>query len=140
MYVHLAGWLGSILILWCYMYITKRQVADTKYHIVNLLSCVLMLINVWHYRSMPAVFLNSAWILIALTGIRKELRPKTVEGVLDQVNNALSDLPEPQPGVPTVDLLVQTWGTDGPPVKKKRKIETFEEAAVRWTEERRNTI
>ena len=70
-YFELIGWIGFILIVSAYLFITiKFLVATaTAYHLMNLTGALCMVINAWHKSAKPLFWLNVVWSLVAMIGL-----------------------------------------------------------------------
>ncbi|MDD5462111.1 MAG: hypothetical protein PHG00_10860 [Methylococcales bacterium] len=65
------GWIGFILIVSAYLFITVKlmAVSSTGYHLMNLAGALCMIVNARHKRAQPLVWLNIVWFLIAVMGL-----------------------------------------------------------------------
>ena len=65
------GWLGFILIVSAYLFVTIELMATTSaaYHLMNLIGALCMVANAMHSGAKPLFWLNVVWALLALTGL-----------------------------------------------------------------------
>jgi hypothetical protein len=72
------GWVGAAGLLSGYFLFSlgKFDARLWLYHIFNLLSSALLLINAIHTSSGPFTMINSVWCIISVFGIAKSLRSK----------------------------------------------------------------
>ncbi|QQS58982.1 hypothetical protein IPN35_05355 [Candidatus Peregrinibacteria bacterium] len=69
------GWLGMVGILLAY-FLSSFHILSTDtvlYSGMNLIAAVCMGIHVWDRRAYPAVLLNTAWALIAITTLLEKI-------------------------------------------------------------------
>jgi hypothetical protein len=70
-YFEQIGWLGFILIVSAYLFVTIKlvAVASASYHLMNLIGALCMVANAKHSRAKPLFWLNVVWALVSLTGL-----------------------------------------------------------------------
>lgn len=68
-FVHVAGWVGTILIVLAYFLVSRQYItgASTLYQMMNLFGAFSMGINVFYQKAWPAVALQAIWAVIALS-------------------------------------------------------------------------
>ncbi|MCH7410325.1 hypothetical protein MM239_13035 [Belliella sp. DSM 111904] len=68
------GWLGALCFLISYfLLITKKWKSNSmRYHFANLLGAILLVVNTYYDASFPSVFINGAWGIIALLGMKMD--------------------------------------------------------------------
>jgi hypothetical protein len=73
----LIGWIGFILIVSAYLFVTIRQIEvnSAAYHLMNLTGAFCMAINAKHNEAKPLFWLNIVWSLIALIGLLRLYKP-----------------------------------------------------------------
>lgn len=84
MLIELLGWAGTLCILGSFYYATTHK-PNRPYWYVNLIGCLLLLVNVWYHRAIPSVAINAVWALIAIRGLwvsRPLLTPEQKAGRL----------------------------------------------------------
>lgn len=74
------GWIGTAMYIGAYLFLTlgKLSVDRTLYHFINILGAVGLMINAFHYGNYPSVFVNVAWLAIALLAVMMILRKRRV--------------------------------------------------------------
>ncbi|WNJ21139.1 CBU_0592 family membrane protein [Pontibacter sp. G13] len=72
-WVELVGWIGSFLILGCYLAISMGKVKGNSfwYQMFNILGAICLIINTYYNRALPATFLNAVWALIGVVTLIK---------------------------------------------------------------------
>jgi hypothetical protein len=67
------GWLGFILIVSAYLFITIKilDISSNIYHLMNLAGALCMVVNAKHNRAPALFWLNLVWSLIAVLGLLK---------------------------------------------------------------------
>lgn len=70
-YFERIGWIGFILIVSAYLFVTLRllDVSSTGYHLMNLSGALCMVVNAGHNKARPLFWLNVVWSLIAVIGL-----------------------------------------------------------------------
>lgn len=70
-YIEQIGWLGFVLIVSAYLFVTIKLVAisSATYHLMNLLGALCMVVNARHNKAKPLFWLNIVWSLIAIMGL-----------------------------------------------------------------------
>jgi hypothetical protein len=65
------GWLGFLLIVSAYLFVTIKLIAvsSAAYHLLNLTGALCMVANAKHNRAKPLFWLNVVWSLIAIIGL-----------------------------------------------------------------------
>ncbi|SJM94684.1 conserved hypothetical protein [Crenothrix polyspora] len=65
------GWLGFILIISAYLFVTLKflDVSSTPYHLLNLAGALCMVVNAKHKDAKPLFWLNVVWSVIAIIGL-----------------------------------------------------------------------
>lgn len=65
------GWLGFILIISAYLFITLKflDVSSPVYHLLNLIGALCMVANAKHKDAKPLLWLNIVWSVIAIIGL-----------------------------------------------------------------------
>jgi hypothetical protein len=65
------GWIGFILIVSAYLFVTIRflDVSSTAYQSMNLAGALCMVINARHKGAKPLFWLNVVWSLVAVIGL-----------------------------------------------------------------------
>jgi len=64
------GWLGAVLVLVAYWWVTKSG-TSLYYHVVNLLGAAGLLANALHHHALPSTAVNFVWLFIAVFGMRQ---------------------------------------------------------------------
>lgn len=69
--IELIGWLGFILIVTAYLFVTIKlvEVSSAAYHLMNLTGALCMAINARYNRAKPLFWLNIVWSTIAIFGL-----------------------------------------------------------------------
>lgn len=65
------GWIGAILFIVSY-YLLSKGILDqkeVKYHVLNLLGAICLVINAIHFRDVANILVNSVWAVIAVMAI-----------------------------------------------------------------------
>lgn len=67
----LIGWLGFILIVSAYLFLTIKlfEVSSGAYHLMNLSGAICMIANAKHKGARPLLWLNIVWALVAIVGL-----------------------------------------------------------------------
>jgi formate hydrogenlyase subunit 3/multisubunit Na+/H+ antiporter MnhD subunit len=73
MIYEVVGWLGAVLVLVAYWWVTKWG-TSFYYHSANLLGAAGLLVNALHHRAFPSTALNFVWLFIAIFGMRQARR------------------------------------------------------------------
>jgi hypothetical protein len=70
-HVEQIGWLGFILIVSAYLFVTIKflDVGSTVYHLMNLAGALCMAVNARHKGAKPLLWLNLVWSLVAIIGL-----------------------------------------------------------------------
>ncbi|MGZ8191277.1 MAG: CBU_0592 family membrane protein [Methylococcaceae bacterium] len=70
-YFELTGWIGFILIISAYLFLTIKllDATATAYHLMNLSGALCMVVNAWHKSARPLLWLNIVWSLVAIIGL-----------------------------------------------------------------------
>jgi hypothetical protein len=65
------GWLGFILIISAYLFITLKllDASSPIYHFLNLVGAMCMVTNAKHKDAKPLFWLNVVWSVIAIVGL-----------------------------------------------------------------------
>jgi hypothetical protein len=65
------GWLGFILIISAYLFVTLKylDVSSSVYHLLNLTGALCMVANAKHKDAKPLFWLNIVWSVIAIIGL-----------------------------------------------------------------------
>jgi thiol:disulfide interchange protein len=65
------GWLGFMLIISAYFFVTVSafEVSSSLYHLLNLAGALCMAANASHNKAKPLFWLNIAWSFIAAVGL-----------------------------------------------------------------------
>ncbi len=67
----LIGWIGFMLIISAYLFVTLRilNINSAGYHLLNLAGALCMVVNARHNKAKPLFWLNVVWSLIAVIGL-----------------------------------------------------------------------
>jgi hypothetical protein len=70
-HIELIGWLGFILIISAYLFVTIELVAVSSigYHLLNLVGALCLVANAKHNRARPLFWLNIVWCGVAIVGL-----------------------------------------------------------------------
>jgi len=70
-YFEQIGWLGFILIVSAYLFVTIKlvDVNTAAYHLMNLIGALCMVVNAKHKGARPLFWLNIVWALVAIVGL-----------------------------------------------------------------------
>jgi hypothetical protein len=70
-YYEQIGWIGFILIVSAYLFITIKflDVRSAVYHLMNLGGALCMMVNAKHKEAQPLFWLNVVWSLVAVIGL-----------------------------------------------------------------------
>ncbi|MFI3185702.1 MAG: hypothetical protein QX198_06940 [Methylococcaceae bacterium] len=70
-YFEITGWIGFILIISAYFFVTLSflVVDSAGYHLLNLAGALCMVVNARHNKAKPLFWLNVVWSLIAVIGL-----------------------------------------------------------------------
>ena len=70
-HIELIGWLGFILIVSAYLFVTIKlvTVSSAPYHLMNLFGALCMVVNARHKGATPLFWLNIVWALVAIIGL-----------------------------------------------------------------------
>jgi hypothetical protein len=70
-YFECIGWLGFILIVSAYLFITIKflDISSNIYQLMNLAGALCMVVNARHKQAPPLLWLNLVWALIAILGL-----------------------------------------------------------------------
>jgi hypothetical protein len=73
----LIGWLGFILIVSAYLFLTIKllEVNSVHYHLMNLTGALCMVANAKYKRAKPLLWLNIVWALVAIVGLLQLGKP-----------------------------------------------------------------
>lgn len=65
------GWLGFVLIVAAYLFLTLKFLGENSvpYHTLNLAGALCMIANAKHNRAKPLLWLNIVWALVAMLGL-----------------------------------------------------------------------
>lgn len=81
-FIEIAGWLGSFLILTAYALLTTRRITSRSriYQMLNILGSFLLLVNTIYHRAIPPASLNLVWMGIGIFSlIRSKAHERTAE-------------------------------------------------------------
>jgi hypothetical protein len=69
LWVDIAGWIGSFLILYAYFGNSTGRLKSTgtSYQFLNVAASILLIINTVYYGAYPSSFVNVVWAGIGLT-------------------------------------------------------------------------
>ncbi len=81
------GWIGAGLFLISYFYLVKGKWSSDAiiYHVFNILGGFLLVLNTAYYGAWAAVFINAAWAAIAIFGLIKKRRKKSLDFKVSKV-------------------------------------------------------
>ncbi len=67
----LIGWVGFILIVSAYLFVTIKlvEVSSASYHLMNFVGALCMVVNAKHKGARPLFWLNIVWSLVAIIGL-----------------------------------------------------------------------
>ena len=70
MIIEVVGWIGAGLILLDYILLTTDRLNshEKRFHIINLLGSLGILINAFYHGAIPSVVLNVVFLLVAIFG------------------------------------------------------------------------
>jgi hypothetical protein len=70
-YYEQIGWLGFVLIVSAYLFLTIKWLAvnSVTYHLLNLTGALCMVANAKHSGARPLLWLNIVWAMVALLGL-----------------------------------------------------------------------
>jgi hypothetical protein len=70
-YFERIGWLGFVLIVSAYLFLTTRLLEPDAiaYHVMNLCGALCMAANAKHSGAKPLLWLNVVWAMVALLGL-----------------------------------------------------------------------
>lgn len=63
------GWVGTVLVLAAFAWVTRTKRADVWFHLANLVGAGLLAVDFITIRSFPGIVLNVAWFNIAAVGL-----------------------------------------------------------------------
>ncbi|MFM8911550.1 MAG: hypothetical protein ACKOE6_01370 [Flammeovirgaceae bacterium] len=71
--IEIMGWAGSFLVVGAYALNSyqKVQSSSVSFQLMNLVGAVLLIINSLYKEAYPFTFINSVWVIIAITSIMK---------------------------------------------------------------------
>ncbi len=71
MLFELIGWVGAILFILSYYLLSKGiwKQNQAKYHSLNLIGAICLVINAIHFRDTANILVNAVWAAIALMAI-----------------------------------------------------------------------
>ncbi len=71
MLFELIGWVGAILFILSYYLLSKGiwKQNQAKYHLLNLIGAICLVINAIHFRDTANILVNAVWAAIALMAI-----------------------------------------------------------------------
>ncbi len=72
----LIGLVGVACIIGAYFLIASGKMGgtDVRYHIINLVGAVLLLVSLYYHYNLPSVVIEFVWIAIGIYGIFRSLR------------------------------------------------------------------
>ncbi len=67
----LIGWVGFILIVSAYLFVTIKLVeaSSASYHLMNFVGALCMVVNAKYKGARPLFWLNIVWSLVAIIGL-----------------------------------------------------------------------
>lgn len=67
-FIEIAGWLGSFLILTAYALLSTRRISSRSriYQMLNIVGSFLLLANTFYHRAIPPASLNLVWMGIGI--------------------------------------------------------------------------
>ncbi|MFM7858057.1 MAG: hypothetical protein ACKO96_40610 [Flammeovirgaceae bacterium] len=67
------GWLGSLLVIGAYALNSYQKIRSLSigFQLMNLVGGVLLIVNSIYKEAYPFTFINSVWVVIAVTSILK---------------------------------------------------------------------
>jgi hypothetical protein len=67
------GWCGSLLVIGAYALNSyqKIQSSSVRFQLMNLVGGVLLIVNSIYKEAYPFTFINSVWVVIAVTSLLK---------------------------------------------------------------------
>lgn len=71
MLIEVVGWIGAILIVLAYFLVTNKKIspASHKFHLLNLIGAIGVIVNSYFHRAIPGMVLNIVWSAVAIYGI-----------------------------------------------------------------------
>lgn len=74
--VEIIGWVGAGLLLSAYLLISNGKLVAKNYLYqgMNIFGSFCLIANTYYYGTMSLVFLNSAWTLIGIMALMKNIR------------------------------------------------------------------
>lgn len=71
MIFELIGWIGAIFFILSYFLLSKGKLKqdEFRYHLMNLLGAVCLVINAIHFKDSANILVNSVWFSIAIMAI-----------------------------------------------------------------------
>lgn len=72
-FVEIMGWAGSLLVIVAYALNSYRRIhsSSATFQIMNLVGGVLLIVNSVYKQAYPFTFINSVWVIIAVTSLIK---------------------------------------------------------------------
>lgn len=70
------GWIGSVLVIGAYALNSYQKIKSDSltFQLMNLIGGVLLIINSLYKEAYPFTFINSVWVVIAVTSVIKNRR------------------------------------------------------------------
>lgn len=71
MIFELIGWIGAILFIISYFLLSKGKLkqSEVRYHLLNLVGAICLVINAIHFRDKANILVNVVWSSIAIMAI-----------------------------------------------------------------------
>lgn len=71
MIFELIGWIGAIFFILSYFLLSKGKLKqyEIKYHLMNLLGAICLVINAIHFKDNANILVNAVWFSIAIMAI-----------------------------------------------------------------------
>jgi hypothetical protein len=74
--IDILGWLGSLLLIFGYLFVSRKKVEPDSfiYHFLNITGSLLLIINTFYYGAFPSTAVNIIWVFIGLFYILKSAK------------------------------------------------------------------
>ena len=77
-FADIIGIVGIVCVLSCYFFVQAERMSatSTKYQLLNMLGCVLILVSLYFSFNLPSAIIQIVWFLISLFGLVRNLGKK----------------------------------------------------------------
>ncbi len=71
--INILGWIGSVLVIAAYGLNSYQKIKSNSiaFQLMNLIGAILLIVNSIYKEAYPFTFINTVWVVIAVTSIFK---------------------------------------------------------------------